>query len=87
MTSSSSNQQAKGEKLMKEYNMKIMIWKDNVPKIDRIPVVITNEEEGKMMTAILAREKANEHKLEVSTALYQGERYIASHRALPASNA
>ncbi|MBU2036997.1 hypothetical protein KJ866_02230 [Patescibacteria group bacterium] len=69
---------------MKGYDMKIMIWKDHVPKVDRIPVVIASEEEGKMMTVVLAEEKANEHKLEVSTALYQGERYIASHRAFPA---
>ena len=69
---------------MKGYNMKIIIWKDSVPRIDRIPVKIENEEEGRIMTVVLAKEKANENRLEVSTALYQGERYIASHRAFPA---
>ena len=69
---------------MHGYNMKIAIWKDNVPKVDRIPVAIVDEEEGKMMTAVIAKEKANEYQLEVSTALYQGERLVSSHRALPA---
>ena len=70
---------------MQGYNLKIMVWKDNVPKIDRIPLPITTEEEGVKITERMAREKAKEQKLEVSTALYLGERYIASHRALPAS--
>ena len=69
---------------MKGYNVQIIIWKNNIPKIDRTPVEITSEEDGKTMIRTVAQEEANEHKLEVSTALYQGERYIASHRALPA---
>lgn len=68
---------------MKGYSMQIIIWKNNVPRIDRVPVIIADEEEGKMITVVLAKEKANENKLEVSTALYQGERCIISHRALP----
>ena len=68
---------------MTGYDMQVIIWENSIPKIDRAPVEITSEEDGKTMIRTVAQEKANEHKLEVSTALYQDGRYIASHRALP----
>jgi len=66
------------------YNMQIIVWKNNIPKIDRNPVEIQSEEDGKAMIIAVAKKKADQYKLEVSTALYIGDRYISSYRALPA---
>ena len=75
-----------GEASTKRHSLQIIVWKNNVPKIDRIPITILSEEEGKKIIVTIAQEKANEHKLEVSTTLYQGERYVSSRRALPATS-
>jgi len=65
------------------YNMQVILWRNNIPMIDRLPVQIKNEEDGKAMIIAVAKEKANEYKLEVSTALYVGERLVSSFRAWP----
>jgi hypothetical protein len=68
---------------MDGYNMQVILWQGNIPKIDRTPVEIRNEEDGTTMIKTRAQEEANKNKLEVSTALYLGERLISSFRALP----
>lgn len=68
---------------MDGYNMQVILWQGNIPKIDRTPVEIRNEEDGTAMIKTRAQEEANKNKLEVSTALYLGERLISSFRALP----
>jgi|GEM_PF-2472518 len=77
----------KEEAPIKKYSMQVIVWKNNVPKIDRVPVKVQSEEDGRAMIITVAKKKANELKLEVSTALYLRGDCISSYRALPALTA
>ncbi|MDD2753638.1 MAG: hypothetical protein PHT44_03455 [Candidatus Portnoybacteria bacterium] len=67
------------------FNVKVISWKGNVPRIDRVPFDVKDENEGRKGIVSMARTEADTSGMETCIVLYQGDRFIDSTRAVPAS--
>lgn len=67
------------------FNIKVISWKGNVPRVDRLPFSVKDENEGRKGIVSMARTEAETSGMETCVAFYQGERFIDCARAIPAS--